>query len=97
MAVDTNRLREFMERYFGSMGDFLLAKEMKQLGITDLNTADPGTRRRLAGSIVYDCLSTIMSASRMRLANTELESILDVTTTPIEGAITKSTAIVNMQ
>ena len=90
MAVDTNRLREFMERYFGSMGDFLLAKEMKQLGITDLNTADPEMRRRLAGSIVYDCLSTIMSSSRMRLANNELESILDFTVIPLEGAITKA-------
>jgi hypothetical protein len=89
MAVDTNRLREFMEKYFGSMGDFLLSKEMKQLGITDLNTADPEMRRRLAGSIVYDCLSTIMSSSRMRLVHTELESILDVNVMPIEGAITK--------
>jgi hypothetical protein len=96
MAVDTNRLREFMERFFGSMGDFLLAKEMKQLGITDLNTADPEMRRRLAGSIVYDCLSTIMSASRMRLAHTELESILDVNVTPVEGAITKGSAVVNV-
>jgi hypothetical protein len=93
MAVDTNRLREFMERYFGSMGDFLLAKEMKQLGITDLNTADPELRRRLGGSIVYDCLSTIMSSSRMRLANNELESILDVNVAPIEGAITKSVPV----
>jgi hypothetical protein len=96
MAVDTNRLREFMERFFGSMGDFLLAKEMKQLGITDLNTADPELRRRLAGSIVYDCLSTIMSASRMRLAHNELEGILDVTAVPIEGAITKGSAVVNV-
>ena len=69
---------------------------MKQLGITDLNTADPELRRRLAGSIVYDCLSTIMSSSRMRLANNELESILDVTVIAMEGAITKAHPVANL-
>jgi len=79
-----------MERYFGAMGDFLLAKEMKQLGISDLNTADLEMRNRLADGIVYDCLSAIMSASRMRMAHNELESILDITVIPLEGAITKA-------
>jgi hypothetical protein len=84
-----------MERYFGPMGDFLLSKEMKQLGITDLNTADPEKRTKLVGSIVSDCLSTILSASRMRLANNELKSILDVAIIPPEGTIVKDVPAVN--
>lgn len=76
-----------MEKYFGPMGGFLLNKELKIVNVADLNGADEQVRKMLADRIVADCLLTIMSPSRARMAHTELESILEIQMVPVEGAV----------
>lgn len=90
MPVDTDKLQEFMERYFGSMGDFLLSKEMKLLGLQDVHVADEAARAQLADAIVKDCLLTIMSDARARMAQTELYSILDIDEKAMPGVTRRS-------
>ena len=85
------RLREFMGKYLGRMGDFLLKKEMSILDIYDLEEidTDDDIKDRLIDRIINDCLSTIMSPSRIRMARAELASILNTDIHLIEGAIRK--------
>ena len=94
MPIETEKLKALMDKYFGPMGSFLLEKEMKLVGIQDINAADESTRGRLAEGIYRDCLYTIMSETKARMVFAEVESILEVKIPPLEGSIRHTHAAV---
>lgn len=95
MPADSTKLKGFMEKYFGPMGGFLLEKELKAAGITDLADSDELSRMRLAEGIYRDCLVTIMSEPKAKFVFAELQSILGVTIPPIEGPIRHASIAMN--
>jgi hypothetical protein len=73
------RLLQFMKEDFGDLGPFFLSKEMKDMGLNDLNNMTQEQKDSLVENLLRNVFSKSVSAQKLAIKKSYLESIIKET------------------